>query len=163
MLPVENSVAMNRQLKMVSKFGPIRLCKSFSNLKSLRRTRFAFIYFENCRGFVGGVLYFRKDFGATRRAGFLPINFIRKTELSATPNVFASHETAPFGQVLLVAALLSVNVACPLDFIFYYGATIGGKTISFMSFNSSITGCFSFNAFPIAMQCRSSSVGKRLE
>jgi hypothetical protein len=36
-------------------------------------------------------------FAATRRAGLLPQNFIRRTELSACTNVSAEHETPPFG------------------------------------------------------------------
>lgn len=40
---------------------------------------------------------FIQRFAATRRAGFLALNFIRSTELSATTKLSLEHETPPFG------------------------------------------------------------------
>jgi hypothetical protein len=40
---------------------------------------------------------YAQRFAATRRAGFLPQNFMRITELSACINVSAEHEIPPFG------------------------------------------------------------------
>ena len=43
-----------------------------------------------------------------RWAGFLPLNFMRSTKLSATTKLSAEHETPPIANVLLYAALFSV-------------------------------------------------------
>lgn len=43
------------------------------------------------------IVYAGQRFAATRREGFLPLNFIRRTELSATTKLSAEHETPPFG------------------------------------------------------------------
>ncbi len=42
-------------------------------------------------------------------AGLLALNFIRGTELSATNNLSAEHETPPIANVLLCAAILSIQ------------------------------------------------------
>lgn len=42
-------------------------------------------------------LEFHQRFAATRRAGFSALNFIRRTELSATTKLSAKSETPPFG------------------------------------------------------------------
>jgi hypothetical protein len=47
-------------------------------------------------------------FGAV--ADFSPLNFIRRTELSATTKLSSEHESPPIENMLLVAALLSVVI-----------------------------------------------------
>ncbi len=48
----------------------------------------------------------RQRFADLRWAGFLPLNFMRRTELSATTKLSAEHETPPIANVLLCAAFL---------------------------------------------------------
>ena len=48
-------------------------------------------------------------FADLRWAGFLPLNFIRSTKLSATTKLSAENGTPPIANVLLSAALLSVR------------------------------------------------------
>jgi hypothetical protein len=42
-----------------------------------------------------------------RWAGFLPLNFMRSTKLSATTKLSAEHETPPIANVLLAVVILS--------------------------------------------------------
>ena len=47
------------------------------------------------------VYNYRQRFADLRWAGFLPLNFMRSTKLSATTKLSAEHETPPIANVLL--------------------------------------------------------------